>query len=56
LQSRVDNWKGHHLENFGRLLLHDTFIVPRFEIDREYSIFLFEKIIICCKEALPTPP
>lgn len=56
LQSRVDDWKGHHLENFGRLLLDDIFIVTKSEIDREYHVFLFEKIILCCKEALPPAP
>ncbi|PBK95623.1 hypothetical protein ARMGADRAFT_926520 [Armillaria gallica] len=55
LQSRVDDWKGHHLENFGRLLLNDIFIVTKSDIDREYHVFLFEKIILCCKEAVPPP-
>lgn len=53
LQSRVDDWKGHHLENFGQLLLDDIFIVTKSDIDREYHVFLFEKIILCCKEAPP---
>ncbi|KAJ7594577.1 hypothetical protein C8J56DRAFT_927086 [Mycena floridula] len=51
LQNRVDDWKGHHLENFGQLLLDDIFIVTKSDIDREYHVFLFEKIILCCKEA-----
>ncbi|KAG5735481.1 Rho guanine nucleotide exchange factor scd1 [Termitomyces sp. T112] len=55
LQSRIDDWKGHHLENFGELLLDDIFIVTKSEVDREYHVFLFEKIILCCKEALPQP-
>ncbi|KAG6861907.1 hypothetical protein C0995_009857 [Termitomyces sp. Mi166 len=55
LQSRIDDWKGHHLENFGQLLLDDIFIVTKSEVDREYHVFLFEKIILCCKEALPQP-
>ncbi|KAJ7218095.1 hypothetical protein GGX14DRAFT_495554 [Mycena pura] len=56
LQSRVDDWKGHHLENFGELLLDDIFVVTKSDIDREYHVFLFEKIILCCKEALAAPP
>ena len=56
LQSRVDDWKGHHLENFGELLLDDIFVVTKSDIDREYHVFLFEKIILCCKEALSVPP
>ncbi|KAJ6609885.1 hypothetical protein B0H10DRAFT_1812724 [Mycena sp. CBHHK59/15] len=56
LQTRVDDWKGHHLENFGELLLDDIFVVTKSDIDREYHVFLFEKIILCCKEALGVPP
>ncbi|KAG6832840.1 hypothetical protein H0H87_000194 [Tephrocybe sp. NHM501043] len=51
LYSRIDDWKGHHLENFGELLLDDIFVVTKSDIDREYHVFLFEKIILCCKEA-----
>jgi cell division control protein 24 len=53
LNSRIEDWKGHHLSNFGELLLDDIFIVTKSEVDREYHVFLFEKIILCCKEALP---
>lgn len=53
LQSRVEDWKGHHLSNFGELLLDDIFIVTKSDVDREYHVFLFEKIILCCKEAIP---
>ncbi|KAL4074032.1 hypothetical protein V8B97DRAFT_2075448 [Scleroderma yunnanense] len=56
LESRVKDWKGHHLSNFGHLLLDDIFTVTKSEVDREYHVFLFEKIILCCKEALPPPP
>jgi len=30
--------------------------VTKSEVDREYHVFLFEKIILCCKEAFPVPP
>ncbi|KAG6337096.1 hypothetical protein ID866_2007 [Astraeus odoratus] len=56
LEGRVKDWKGHHLSNFGNLLLDDIFTVTKSEVDREYHVFLFEKIILCCKEALPPPP
>ncbi|KAJ3505158.1 hypothetical protein NLJ89_g7559 [Agrocybe chaxingu] len=49
------DWKGHHLENFGELLLDDIFVVTKSDIDREYHVFLFEKIILCCKEAIAQP-
>ncbi|KAF7965424.1 hypothetical protein HWV62_43662, partial [Athelia sp. TMB] len=50
---RIEDWKGHHLANFGDLLLDDVFQVTKSEVDREYHVFLFEKIILCCKEAVP---
>jgi hypothetical protein len=53
LATRIDDWKGHHLENFGELLLDHVFTVTKSDIDREYHVFLFEKIILCCKEVLP---
>ncbi|KAF7428050.1 hypothetical protein PC9H_007269 [Pleurotus ostreatus] len=56
LQERVGDWKGHHLNNFGELLLDDIFVVTKSEVDREYHVFLFEKIILCCKEAQAPPP
>lgn len=55
LQMRVEDWKGHHLGNFGDLLLDDIFLVTKSEVDREYHVFLFEKIILCCKEAVVVP-
>lgn len=55
LQTRVEDWKGHHLANFGDLLLDDIFLVTKSEVDREYHVFLFEKIILCCKEAAVIP-
>jgi cell division control protein 24 len=55
LHSRIDDWKGHHLENFGDLLLDDLFVVTKSDIDREYHVFLFERIILCCKEAAAQP-
>ncbi|KLO18354.1 hypothetical protein SCHPADRAFT_899755 [Schizopora paradoxa] len=56
LEARVEDWKGHHLSNFGELILDDIFMVMKMEIDREYHVFLFEKIILCCKELLPQTP
>jgi cell division control protein 24 len=50
LASRVDDWKGHHVSQFGELLLEDIFSVTKSEVDREYHVFLFERIILCCKE------
>ncbi|TFY68786.1 hypothetical protein EVJ58_g791 [Rhodofomes roseus] len=55
LKLRVDDWKGHELPNFGNLLLDDIFTVTKSAVDREYHVFLFEKIILCCKEYLAAP-
>ncbi|CAE6398073.1 unnamed protein product [Rhizoctonia solani] len=56
LEARVEDWKGHQLHNFGELLLEDIFIVTKAEVDREYHVFLFEKIILCCKEVVVMDP
>ncbi|EEB95889.1 hypothetical protein MPER_05071, partial [Moniliophthora perniciosa FA553] len=42
LASRVEDWKGHHLENFGQLLLEEIFVVTKSEYRPG--------------EALPPPP
>lgn len=50
LEARIEDWKGHHIVNFGHLILQDFFNVTKSEVDREYHVFLFQKIILCCKE------
>lgn len=55
LEQRVEDWKGHALTNFGELLLDEVFTVTKSDVDREYHVFLFEKIILCCKEMVPVP-
>lgn len=50
LDRRVEDWKGHDIRNFGSLLLEDTFMVFKSESEREYHVYLFERIILCCKE------
>jgi cell division control protein 24 len=56
LESRIEDWKGHHISNFGELLLEDIFIVTKSDVDREYHVFLFQRIILCCKELAQQPP
>jgi cell division control protein 24 len=53
---RVADWKGHQVENFGELLLHDTLAVTKSDIEREFYVCVFEKVVLCCKEAEPAPP
>ncbi|KAJ7096880.1 Pleckstrin homology domain-containing protein [Mycena epipterygia] len=50
LRTRVVDWKGHRIENFGELILNGIFNVTKSNIVREYHVFLFEKILLCCKE------
>ncbi|KZO93387.1 hypothetical protein CALVIDRAFT_529571 [Calocera viscosa TUFC12733] len=54
LRRRVEDWKGHHLDNFGDLVLDEIFMVTKGDQDREYHVFLFEKIILCCKVQHPS--
>lgn len=56
LESRIEDWKGHHISNFGELLLEDVFVVTKSDVDREYHVFLFQRIILCCKEMAQQPP
>lgn len=50
LKERVEDWKGHDLSTFGQLVLEDTFTVVKNDSEREYHVYLFERIILCCKE------
>ncbi|KAJ7096899.1 hypothetical protein C8R44DRAFT_717514 [Mycena epipterygia] len=52
LRTRVVDWKGHHLEDFGELILNGIFNVTKSNIVREFHVFLFEKVILCYKETV----
>jgi len=55
LVGRVDDWKNHKVEQFGKLLLHGVYTVVTGKTDQEkdYEIYLFECILLCCKELTP---
>ncbi|KAI0406353.1 Rho guanyl nucleotide exchange factor [Xylaria palmicola] len=55
LRVRVDEWKGHQFQHFGQLLLHGiyTVVTSRTEQEKDYEIYLFETILLCCKEVQP---
>ena len=53
LWERVEDWKGHDLASFGQLYMDDHFSVTKGADERQYHIFLFEKMLLCCKEVLP---
>ncbi|KAL0059213.1 Guanine nucleotide exchange factor for Cdc42p [Marasmius tenuissimus] len=50
LLSSVEDWKGHNPDEFGKLLLNDVFVVTKNDVDREYWVYLFDRILVCCKE------
>lgn len=77
LIGRVDDWKKHQVNQFGKLLLHGVYTVitgkteqekdvrdsiPALSKDRsltaaslnKYEIYLFECILLCCKELVPS--
>jgi cell division control protein 24 len=49
----VEDWKGHEVEKFGDLWLDDHFTVTKADSPRDYHVFLFEKMMLCCKEVVP---
>ncbi|BEI86910.1 hypothetical protein CcaverHIS002_0702560 [Cutaneotrichosporon cavernicola] len=53
LVARVDDWKGHDYERFGDLHLDGEFTVTKNDTPRDYHVFLFEKMMLCCKEVMP---
>ncbi|KAI0113575.1 Rho guanyl nucleotide exchange factor [Nemania sp. FL0031] len=56
LKFRVDDWKNHKVDQFGKLLLHGvyTVITGRSDQEKDYEIYLFECILLCCKEVQPS--
>jgi cell division control protein 24 len=53
LIERVEDWKGHEIAKFGDLYLDDQFTVSKADQPRDYHIFLFERMMLCCKDAPP---
>ncbi|GKZ64509.1 hypothetical protein AnigIFM60653_004745 [Aspergillus niger] len=57
LDERVDDWKALKIEAFGDLLRFGTFSVIKGDngkdSEREYHIYLFERILLCCKDINP---
>lgn len=54
LSDRLVDWKGHNVEDFGSLIHDGSFPVLKAGTEREYHLYLFENIILCCKEASPS--
>ncbi|KAI8811926.1 Dbl homology domain-containing protein, partial [Cladochytrium replicatum] len=51
LVEKMEDWKNLNPDEFGELLLTDKFSMRTNDTDREYFIFLFERMLICCKDA-----
>ncbi|KAE9975778.1 hypothetical protein BLS_002412 [Venturia inaequalis] len=62
LKERVEDWKGHRLGSFGDLLLYGSHQVIKNgasggkdeERETKYKIYLFQMILLCCKEINPS--
>ncbi|TPX35050.1 hypothetical protein SmJEL517_g02390 [Synchytrium microbalum] len=50
LATAVEDWKGLEIMEMGDLQLADRFLMEAHDIEREYHLFLFDKILLCCKE------
>ncbi|KAL6399746.1 Rho guanine nucleotide exchange factor scd1 [Ilyonectria robusta] len=49
LMNRIIDWRQYRVERFGKLILHGTYgILIRDK--KKYKAYLFENIILCCKE------
>ncbi|SMN21504.1 similar to Saccharomyces cerevisiae YAL041W CDC24 Guanine nucleotide exchange factor (GEF or GDP-release factor) for Cdc42p [Maudiozyma saulgeensis] len=56
LYGRVSNWKGYRIAKFGELLYYDKVFISTnnsSEPEREFEVYLFEKIIILFSEIQP---
>ncbi|CCF50881.1 hypothetical protein NDA14_005882 [Ustilago hordei] len=50
LQQRVADWKGHSIEHFGPLVLHDLLNIRQDSVVREFHIYLFQEALLCVTE------
>lgn len=52
LRERLVDWKGHDMDGFGALLYDGVFPVIKAGSERTYHLYMFERIILCCKEVV----
>ncbi|KAJ3107852.1 hypothetical protein HDU96_007763 [Phlyctochytrium bullatum] len=50
LTEKMEDWKGLKPNDFGALLLYDRFIMISNEVEKEFNLYLFEQILLCCKD------
>ncbi|KAK0647157.1 hypothetical protein B0T16DRAFT_414757 [Cercophora newfieldiana] len=59
LRSRVVDWKGHKVEQFGKLQLHAEVSIELSKPNSRnlpYRIYLFDDMLFCCSEIQPPKP
>lgn len=56
LKRRVTDWKGHEPEGFGDLLVDDLLTATKGGSERDYHVFLFERMLLCCKDVRRSTP
>lgn len=52
-ESRIQDWKGHRVSDFGELLLVDLLTITMSDVERQYHVYLFKKILLCCRSYTP---
>ncbi|KAF4966894.1 hypothetical protein FSARC_5507 [Fusarium sarcochroum] len=55
LKRRIEDWKGHQINGFGHLVLYDSFNVTKNNVTKPYRGYLFQNILLVCKEVKPGP-
>ncbi|PWN50852.1 hypothetical protein IE53DRAFT_75830 [Violaceomyces palustris] len=50
LRQRISDWKGHSIEHFGNLILHDNLSVRQDTVVRDFNVYLFEEALLCVTE------
>ncbi|KAJ3392305.1 hypothetical protein HDU92_008536 [Lobulomyces angularis] len=53
LKEQLINSSNLNMEEFGNLLLHDKFPMVSKSVESDYSLFLFQRIMLCCKPEAP---
>ncbi|KAJ3097831.1 hypothetical protein HDU97_004528 [Phlyctochytrium planicorne] len=46
----VEDWKGLQIDDFGELILSDKFFMISNDVEKEFNLYLFERILLCCKD------
>ncbi|KAJ1568390.1 hypothetical protein HK405_002475, partial [Cladochytrium tenue] len=50
LFEKVEDWKGLNPQSFGALVLSEKFLMTSNDHERQFDIFLFDTMLLCCQE------